>query len=93
MRRDDRACDVDDVDAAFVVISMRAALSTDAAYHRLRRQPPQDGGAARETDRVEAPARLDLGTIAPEEIAMSFLAEITIERRRGQKGRTEGAGI
>jgi len=35
---------------------------------------------------VKAPAGLDLGAITPEEIAMSILAEITIERRRGQRG-------
>jgi xanthine dehydrogenase accessory factor len=34
---------------------------------------------------VKAPAGLDLGAITPEEIAMSILAEITIERRRGQR--------
>jgi xanthine dehydrogenase accessory factor len=36
-------------------------------------------------DDVKAPAGLDLGAITPEEIAMSILAEITIERRRGQR--------
>jgi xanthine dehydrogenase accessory factor len=35
--------------------------------------------------RVKAPAGLDLGAITPEEIAMSILAEITVERRRGQR--------
>ena len=63
---------------------------------RLRRQPPQDGGAARKTRRrghdadalarVQAPAGLDLGAITPEEIALSILAEITVQRRRSQRG-------
>ena len=36
-------------------------------------------------DSVKAPAGLDLGAITPEEIAMSILAEIMLERRRGQR--------
>jgi xanthine dehydrogenase accessory factor len=43
-------------------------------------------------DRVKAPAGLDLGSITPEEIAMSILAEITVERRRGQRDRNYGPG-
>jgi len=41
-------------------------------------------------DRVKAPAGLDLGAITPEEIAMSILAEITVERRRGQRDVNSG---
>jgi xanthine dehydrogenase accessory factor len=75
--------------------ALRAALSIDASYHAfvgsrrkmaaLREKLVMAGVAPPMIDRVKAPAGLDLGAITPEEIAMSILAEITIERRRGQR--------
>ena len=75
--------------------ALRAALSIDASYHAFvgsRRKMAalhdkliSTGIAPDMIDRVKAPAGLDLGAITPEEIAMSILAEITIERRRGQR--------
>ena len=75
--------------------ALRAALSIDASYHAfvgsrrkmaaLREKLVTAGIAPATIDRIKAPAGLDLGAITPEEIAMSILAEITIERRRGQR--------
>jgi xanthine dehydrogenase accessory factor len=76
--------------------ALRTAVSTDAAYHAfvgsrrkmaaLREKLIAEGIDASAVDRIKAPAGLDLGAITPEEIAMSILAEITVERRRGQRG-------
>jgi xanthine dehydrogenase accessory factor len=76
--------------------ALRAAVSTEAAYHAfvgsrrkmaaLREKLIAEGIDATALNRIKAPAGLDLGAITPEEIAMSILAEITIERRRGQRG-------
>jgi xanthine dehydrogenase accessory factor len=76
-------------------VALRAAVATEAAYHAfvgsrrkmaaLREKLIGEGVAAAALDRVKAPAGLDLGAITPEEIAMSILAEITVERRRGQR--------
>jgi xanthine dehydrogenase accessory factor len=75
--------------------ALRAASSIDAEYHAfvgsrrkmtVLRDKLLAAGVAREAlDKVKAPAGLDLGAITPEEIAMSILAEITVERRRGQR--------
>jgi xanthine dehydrogenase accessory factor len=75
--------------------ALRAALATNAIYHAfvgsrqkmaaLREKLIAEGVDAASIDRVKAPAGLDLGAITPEEIAMSILAEITMERRRGQR--------
>lgn len=75
--------------------ALRAALATEAAYHAfvgsrrkmaaLREKLIAEGVDAASIGRVKAPAGLDLGAITPEEIAMSILAEITLERRKGQR--------
>ena len=76
--------------------ALRAALALDAEYHAfvgsrrkmaaLREKLIAEGISDAAIDRVKAPAGLDLGAITPEEIAMSILAEITVQRRRGQRG-------
>jgi xanthine dehydrogenase accessory factor len=81
--------------------ALRTAIATDAAYHAfvgsrrkmaaLREKLVAEGIDPAAIDRIKAPAGLDLGAITPEEIAMSILAEITIERRRGQRGAYLGA--
>jgi xanthine dehydrogenase accessory factor len=75
--------------------ALRTAVATEAAYHAfvgsrrkmaaLREKLIAEGIDPSAIDRIKAPAGLDLGAITPEEIAMSILAEITIERRRGQR--------
>jgi xanthine dehydrogenase accessory factor len=67
-------------------------IATDAAHFvgsrrkmdSLRDRLIADGIDSMLLDKVKAPA--GLGAITPEEIAMSILAEITLERRRGQRG-------
>ena len=75
--------------------ALRAAVATDAEYRAfvgsrrkmaaLREKLIAQGVDASAIDHIKAPAGLDLGAITPEEIAMSILAEITVERRRGQR--------
>ncbi len=75
--------------------ALRTAVATPAVYRAfvgsrrkmasLREKLGREGIETSALDRVKAPAGLDLGAITPEEIAMSILAEITVERRRGQR--------
>jgi xanthine dehydrogenase accessory factor len=75
--------------------ALRAAVATRADYRAfvgsrrkmaaLRARLIAEGATVAAIDDVKAPAGLDLGAITPEEIAMSILAEITRERRRGQR--------
>lgn len=75
--------------------ALKAALAIPAEYHAfvgsrrkmaaLRAKLTADGAPADAIASIKAPAGLDLGAITPEEIAMSILAEITLERRRGQR--------
>jgi len=75
--------------------ALRVALATQASYlafvgsrrkmASLRAKLIAEGLEGSAIDRIKAPAGLDLGAITPEEIAMSILAEITMERRRGQR--------
>ena len=82
--------------------ALKQALAIEATYHAfvgskrkmaaLRDKLIAIGLDPVPIDRVKAPAGLDLGAITPEEIAMSILAEITIERRRGQRDTNSGPG-
>ncbi|SEN57403.1 XdhC/CoxI family protein [Bradyrhizobium sp. OK095] len=81
--------------------ALRAAVAIKADYHAfvgsrrkmasLRAKLLAEGANAAAIDDFKAPAGLDLGAITPEEIAMSILAEITRERRRGQRAATQVA--
>jgi len=78
--------------------ALKAALAVKAGYYgfvgsRRKMAALRESLLAQEIDRerlarVKGPAGLDLGAITPEEIALSILAEITRERRRGQRDLT-----
>jgi len=75
--------------------ALKAALALAAEYRAfvgsrrkmasLREKLAADGVSPEALATVKAPAGLDLGAITPEEIALSILAEITQQRRRGQR--------
>ena len=82
--------------------ALKQALAIEATYHAfvgskrkmaaLRDRLIAIGLDPAAIDCIKAPAGLDLGAITPEEIAMSILAEITVERRRGQRDTNYGSG-
>jgi len=75
--------------------ALRAALESNALYvafvgsrlkaAALRAELAAAGLPHSASERLHAPAGLDIGAITPEEIAVSILAEITVLRRRGQR--------
>jgi xanthine dehydrogenase accessory factor len=81
--------------------ALRAALATDAAYvafvgsrrkaAALRAQLAAEGVSEERLASFRAPAGLDIGAIAPEEIAVSILAELIAARRSGQRPPPVGA--
>jgi len=76
--------------------ALTAALAADADYvafvgsrrkaETLKAKLAGAGASAERIAKLKAPAGLDLGAITPEEIALSILAEITMVRRRSQRG-------
>lgn len=73
--------------------ALAAALATEVAYiafvgsrrkmTSLRARLIESGVAPSRAEAVRAPAGLDIGSITPEEIALSILAEVVKERRSG----------
>ena len=71
--------------------SITPSSAAAARWWRCAKSSSPAASAREAIDRVKAPAGLDLGAITPEEIAMSILAEITVERRRGQRAANPAA--
>src|SRR3546814_7261575 len=75
--------------------ALRAALATDTPYGAfvgsrrkagvLKARLKEEGFDAAKLARLRAPAGLDIGAITPEEIALSIIAEIVEQRRRGRR--------
>lgn len=82
--------------------ALAEALASPAAYvafigsrrkaAALKARLIEQGLPAKGVARLRAPAGLDIGAITPEEIALSILAEIVVERRRGLRAEQEALG-
>ena len=75
-----------------VAADYRGFVGSRRKMASLREKLLSDGVEAAALDSAKAPAGLDLGAITPDEIALSILAEITVERRRGQRGESTSRG-
>jgi xanthine dehydrogenase accessory factor len=78
--------DLEQLKAALLAGERRVAfVASRAKWVALRLWLAEEGVAADLLDRVKAPAGIDIGAITPEEIALSLLADIVRERRRGAR--------
>jgi xanthine dehydrogenase accessory factor len=78
--------------------ALQAAMSVEADYvafvgskrkiETLKAKLIDAGADPERLKGIHSPAGLDLGAITPEEIALSVLAEIVAERRKGQRSET-----
>lgn len=59
-----------------------AMVGSRSKWSQIRARLRADGFAERDLDRVRCPAGLDIGSITPEEIAVSIIAEVIRERAR-----------
>ncbi|HYG89896.1 MAG TPA: XdhC/CoxI family protein [Azospirillum sp.] len=84
--------DLEQLKAALLAGEGRVALiASRAKWAALRGWLAEEGVPADLIDRVKAPAGLDIGGVTPEEIALSILAEIVQQRRRGVRQAPEAA--
>lgn len=78
--------DLEQLKAALLAGERRVAfVASRAKWAALRGWLAEEGVPADLADHVKAPAGLDIGGVTPEEIALSILAEIVQDRRRGAR--------
>lgn len=59
-----------------------AMVGSRAKWANIRKRLADDGFAKKELDRVHSPAGIDIGSVTPEEIAVSVVAQLVQERAR-----------
>lgn len=63
-----------------------AMVGSRGKWAHIRKRLADDGFAKKELDRVHSPAGLDIGSVTPEEIAVSVVAQLVQERARATMG-------